>query len=75
MPSPNLEQMKDPERQEIGKNHMKRTQKNLKEKFDHMVEMILEQFIYYFQQDLNDSVSLLISIEGRIPIIRIEHKT
>ena len=37
--------------------------------------MILKDFVGYFQQDLNDSASMLIAIEEAMPIIKEEHNT
>ena len=50
--------------------------KKLKEKFlkdSQLVQMTLKEFIDYFQQDLNNSASILIAIEETIRIMKEEH--
>ena len=50
--------------------------KKLKEKFlkdSQLVQMTLKEFIDYFQQDLNNSASVLIAIEETIRIMKEEH--
>ena len=52
--------------------------KKLKEKFlkdSQLVQMTLKEFIDYFQQDLNNSASILIAIEETIRIMKEEHDT
>ena len=50
--------------------------KKLKEKFlkdSQLAQMTLKEFIDYFQQDLNNSASILIAIEETIRIMKEEH--
>ena len=40
-----------------------------------MVQMILKEFIDYFQQDLNDPASILIAVRETMHIMKEEHNT
>ena len=68
--------IKDQKRIERARRGWVNYMKKLKEKFlkdSQLVQMTLKEFIDYFQQDLNNSASILIAIEETIRIMKEEH--
>ena len=69
---------KDQKRVEASRNSRENYMKKLKEKLlkdNQEAQMTLNEFIQYFQQDLNDPVSILIAIEETMRIMKEEHNT
>ena len=69
---------KDQKRVEAARKSLENYMKKLKEKLlkdNQEAQMTLKEFIQYFQQDLNDPVSILIAIEETMHIMKEEHNT
>ena len=68
--------VKDPKRQRRGKKSPKTYMKKLRERFlkdNQEAQMTLKEFIDYFQQDLNDPASTLMTKEETMRIMKEEH--
>ena len=69
---------KDQKRVEAARKSLENYMKKLKEKLlkdNQEAQMTLKEFIQYFQQDLNDPVSILIAIEETMHIMKEKHNT
>ena len=70
--------VKDPKRVEAARKGRENYVKKLKDRLlkdNKMVQMTLKESIDYFQQDLNDSGSILTAMEETICVMKEEHNT
>ena len=70
--------MKDSKRVEAARKGRENYRKQLKDRFlkdNQILRMTLKEFIDYFQQDSNDSASILIAIEETMRIVKEERNT